>query len=804
MPPTRLPFDVPGAVLSRGRRSVWLAIVALSPLAWFGAAALENRLPHRTPASAIERDRAIDIARDFASGMHIDTSAWTVNVTPEDHETARDMEEATHASALARVTTPRTVEVKLSGPKAAWIVVHLTTAGRVLGFDVSKPERGALEPLPYDRAREIAERYLRAQLGADSPFALRPSTIKQGDKTGWTRDFAWQAAVPGAPATATFHLEVTGDRVTGDSRTLKWDANSAQNTKKPGPWRIIKIVFLAIFYCGFAIYGIVRYVRRSMEKEISHRRTAMVTACFMVAGTLLVALSNQMNVKTDADLSSGGRGVGIWTGLALTFAVMGLFFGVAYGAGEGDLREAYPGKLVSLDAVLSGKIFSANFARSLVAGVAAAAWFLLLQNAFLLVALAGVLGSGSEVLADRLHYPLLALLGEKFTDVAMVMGYGLMLPLTLVRSRIRRPWLVYTLVAILCAIGARGAAPETDQWQVKLALQVLIAGATCLPFFLGDLATSISSVTVLIVVGELLRRSAVSPEWHRSAYNHLLPAAVILFAIEIYFATRGRVYNEEEVRPLYARHLALRQSLAAEIGAARTAQLRLLPDAPPRIAGLTVAGSCTPAREVGGDFFDYYALDDHRLGVFIAEGGNRELGSAMTIALAKGFLMYSARLDLPPVELLRRLRETLGSVLRGENTPISVLYAVIDGHSGSVRYARSGASPRVLLNGTPLAEEVASDRSGQIRHGAATLGVDDALVFFTDGLASQAMERGRQSAEQLLRDLRRRCADGTAEVLHQALVDAVFKRKKEAPPDDVTAVIVCRERRAAEVLEGIA
>jgi serine phosphatase RsbU (regulator of sigma subunit) len=385
----------------------------------------------------------------------------------------------------------------------------------------------------------------------------------------------------------------------------------------------------------------------------------------------------------------------------------------------------------------------------------------------------------------------------------MVIGYGLMLPLTLLRSRVRKPWLLYLMVFILCALGSRGAAPDTPQWQIKAAIQFLLAAAACLPFFFGDLAASISAVMATVVVGELMRLSVTSPDWHHAAYGRLLPFAIVFLAVELYYARRGRVYDEAEVRPLYAKHLALRQSLSAEIGAARTAQLRLLPDAPPRIAGLTIAGSCTPAREVGGDFFDYYALDDHRVGVFVAEGGNRELGSAMTIALAKGFLMYTARLDLAPVEILRRLRATLATVVRGEATAMSVLYAVIDGHSGLVRYARAGSSPRLLLNGNALAEEIGAD-GDEIRHGAAQLAPHDSLVFFTDGLALQAAERTHKSPEQFFRDLRARFAEAGADELHVAMLDTVLKRAKEAPPDDVTAVVVCRQSRATEALEGIA
>jgi len=805
MPTTRLPFDVSRGVLSRGRRYAWIAILALSPAAYFGAAALESRLPHQAKA-AIERDRAIAIARQFANRIRPDSADWTASVQPEDNDQNAAALEKMRVRGIDRIAAAKTIQVKFSATTERWIIVHLTPAGRVVGFGSTGPEKGS-RPIPSEeRARAIAEQYLRTSLGADAPFELRPAPAKNTDQTGWQRQFSWQAALQSSPhATATFRVYMTGDQITGDNRTVKFDADAGKAIRSGmTPWRIGYVAVLVIFYVGFAIYAIVRYVRRSIEKEISHRRTLLVTAAFLVVGTMLVAVSHSVNVNTTAELSGGAKAIVVWVSIALTFSVIGLFLGIAYGAGEGDLREAYPGKLVALDAFLSGKLFSANFARSLLAGVAAAGWVLLVENALLLPTLTQPLSNGnSDIISDHLPFPLLTLFVERIPDIAMVIGYGLMLPLTFLRSRIRKPWLLYSLVFLLCALGSRAAVPDTAQWQLKAALQFLMAAAACLPFFFGDLAASIGAVISTVVVGELLRLSVTSPDWHQAAYGRLLPFAIAFLTVEIYFARRGRVYEEEEVRPLYAKHLALRQSLSAEIGAARTAQLRLLPDAPPRIAGLTIAGSCTPAREVGGDFFDYHALDDHRLGVFIAEGGNRELGSAMTIALAKGFLLYTARLDLTPVEILRRLRAALAVVVRTENTPMSVLYAVIDGHSGFVRYARAGSSPRVLLNGNPLAEEIATD-GDELRHGAAQLAAHDSLVFFTDGLALQAAERVHKSPEQFLRELRARFGEAGAAELHGALLDTVLKRAKEAPPDDVTAVVVCRESRATEALEGIA
>jgi sigma-B regulation protein RsbU (phosphoserine phosphatase) len=335
----------------------------------------------------------------------------------------------------------------------------------------------------------------------------------------------------------------------------------------------------------------------------------------------------------------------------------------------------------------------------------------------------------------------------------------------------------------------------------------MFVASVCLPFFLGDLVAAVSSLVALDYAGALIRRSVESTEWHDIAYYQVLPVAAFFLAVQLYCAWRGRVYREEEVHPRYARNLAERLSLTAEIGAARLAQLRLLPDAPPRITGLAIAGSCVPAREVGGDFFDYYALDDHRLGVFLAEGGNRQLGSAMTIALAKGFLMYTARLDLSPVEILRRLRAALASVLGGDDAPMTVLYAVIDGRNGSVRYARAGDWPRLSINGKALAEEIVSDRRDgfTIRHGAATLAPLDVIFFYTDGWAAQIAGRTRKGPEDFIVRTTRKLGDVPAGELHDALMRAALRRK-DAPPDDVTTVMVRREDTATsmQAVGGIA
>lgn len=794
-----VPLHDPG--VARKRQVAWIVILGLSPLAYFGAAAIEERLPHQASTAAVSREQALASGRAFAASLHTDVSGWKYGITTSDDSRIGRLLDRTHPPAIDSVAAPTVIETHFGRSARDWVIVTERPDGEVLGFRSSKPDKAG-QPIDEAKARGIAEQYLRERLGAGSPLRLNDSRVTAGsDNGGWIRHFTWEFPIDGLPqATAKVAIEIAGDRIVSERRSADFQPDFRKTLSEPkGRWADARKIGTVVLFALFAIYAVVRYVQRSLEKEISHRRTLMVIGAFVVVGCAMMFGNDQFGV---AAASGSQTAAAVWFAFITGFVVVGVFFGVAYGAGEGDLREMYPGKLCSLDALLSGKIFSANFARSLLGGAAVAGWLLLAQNAALLAASGGPVGGEGWLSPNpSIIYPLIDLTSDSTISLVLAFGYGLLLPLTLLRKWKLRPWTLYTLLVLFCAIAADVAAPNGNTWRNSVILVSTLVAAICGPFFFGDLVASVTSLFAVALVGDLLRRSAVTAQWHAIAYGEALPAAVAFLAVELFFAWRGRLYDEEEVRPLYARNLAHRQALSAEIAAARVAQLRLLPDAPPPIAGLTIAGSCTTAREVGGDFFDYYALDTHRVALFVAEGGDRELGSAMAIALAKGLLLYTSSLDLPPIEVLRRLRTTLGSVLHGEAT-LTVLYAVIDGRDGSLRYARSGRSPRLLLNGAPLAEEIVADRADgfEIRHGAATLAENGTLLVFTDGLSRQLARRSPQRVEETVRELGRRC--GEASDVHRAVLDAAFRRKKDTPPDDVTTVVICRPAVATEQAVG--
>ena len=789
------------------KRTAWLAVLVLSPLTYLGSYYLAKMLPSRNSVITLNREKAIQLGLQFAETRHIDARGWKPSVGTEKHKDLALVFAHVRPPALEQVTAASVARVRFLSPDAGkWIRVDLTPVGHVIGFWNTSPP-GPPAVITDDAAQSIATSFLRDFLGPASRFELKPPNMHFVDKKKQYRMFEWKTRAPDfSQAEADFQVQLFGDQVVSEECDVSIEGSYLKQFR---PARILNICLMAvsaIYLLVIGIYAVVRYVRRTSEKEVSHRRTILVALIFTAFSVFAIYYgAAESSMSVDGQPPTSAQKIVLLGIFAFTFSLMGAFFGMAYGAGEGDVRAVYPGKLTSLDALLSGKLFSANVARSLLAGCAFAGVMLLVQNVAHLATRAVNPVSDNEILSSLITS---APLGEAISDTALnavaIAAFGLLVPIAFLRPRVRKEWVFYALLPLFSMLCATIWSADQSAWRNLITTLMVSVAAACLPFFYGDLLAAISSIVALDLTAKLIYRSAVSERWAQISAPVVF-AGVGFILMEVYFAWRGRMYEEAEVRPLYARFLAEHLSLQAEIGAARQAQLRLLPDAPPRIVGLTIAGSCVPAREVGGDFYDFYALDDHRLGVFLAEGGNGELGSAMTIALAKGYLLYTARLDLGPVEILRRLREVLGATLNDGNASMSMLYAVIDARSATLRFARAGESPRLVLNGNSVVEEVVVSGADQMifRHGVSSIAPKDALVFYTDGLTAQIAEEKRERVDEFLAKTALKTRDASAAELHSAILKAAIKRKSELR-DDVTAVVIRLDEPGEQVIEGVA
>ncbi|HZL57958.1 MAG TPA: SpoIIE family protein phosphatase [Bryobacteraceae bacterium] len=780
---------LPEKSASPAMRRMWTAGFLLFPLALAAGFLLlvRNAPPSPVPVS-VSAGEAVRIARDFAIRQGIPAASWRASRSSGSQDQLLKFLNASRENArLWNVAPPLYGKVKLQAPDTKEsVTVRVSADGKILGFETKNiPVSGG------KLADADARRLATARLPPGFHFG-EPSIDKNDSLT----TYAFHSSdVRGADLVV--EIGVAGDRVVSDIATANVEGWAEKGARSAIVQTLLSIAG-SFFVCVVAVFSIYRYASRAMQGEISHRRSLTVA---LLCGFFCMVFGSNAVVNGSPELISLAL-------IALIFAVLGLIGGAllaaAYGSGEGDIREAWPGKLTSLDALLSGHVFSRNVGASTLGGVAFAGW-LILALAILTMPLKIAVPQGNQgMLTSFLRF---AWLMPLVTYPLMALGFaaaGLLQPLAFLQLFVRRAprWHLPTLLLSGFLVSTlRPHAPTDTEF---LASSAILVAALLIPFFLQDLfASLVCMTTVFSLIGCVTYVAAL----HGHAAARIVWYAAVVCSVSVFgliCVSRGKAFTEEEVRPLYARHIAERKSLEAEVSAAREAQLRLLPESVPEFEGLCISAACVPAETVGGDFYDFFPLGDGRLGVFLAEGNNRGLAAALTIALAKGYLMQCVERFREPVEILTRLETALVSIFGTETSiegpgsaPTAFAFAAIDTVKGEVRYARTGVYPKVVVvsaNRVPVTERMVpiKGRAAPIVEGWAPLEPGDHIVLFTDGIGRRLAATNRKP-EDVACALASRASGGVEELRERFLALS----KGGAEPDDLTVVII---RRNAESL----
>jgi serine phosphatase RsbU (regulator of sigma subunit) len=132
-----------------------------------------------------------------------------------------------------------------------------------------------------------------------------------------------------------------------------------------------------------------------------------------------------------------------------------------------------------------------------------------------------------------------------------------------------------------------------------------------------------------------------------------------------------------------------RERIEQELRVARLIQQTLLPKRVPELPGYQLAAYYQPAREVGGDFYDFLELDDGHFGLVVGDVTDKGVPAALVMATTRTMLRASAqRLDSPG-EVLKRVNEVIVRDIP-PNMFITCLYAILEPKTGVLRYANAG------------------------------------------------------------------------------------------------------------------
>ncbi len=260
------------------------------------------------------------------------------------------------------------------------------------------------------------------------------------------------------------------------------------------------------------------------------------------------------------------------------------------------------------------------------------------------------------------------------------------------------------------------------------------------------------------------------------------------------FGTLATAFNQMAMDLEHNQSLAVeRERLRRELELSRQIQIDMLPRAPLRFGAAEIKGISIPAREVGGDFFNYFELSPNRLGLLVGDVSGKGVSAALLMANVQATLR--ARLPLQPdlavlADLLdRELDETTpGSVF------VTLFVAVLEDGGHELRYVNAGHNTQYVLRAKGGLERLTSTGlpiglySGHgYKEGRVRLDTDDLLFFFTDGLVETENDQGDMfGAERLEAVLEESHLQGIDTVLERLERDVSAFRGRGEPMDDAT------------------
>jgi serine phosphatase RsbU (regulator of sigma subunit) len=132
-----------------------------------------------------------------------------------------------------------------------------------------------------------------------------------------------------------------------------------------------------------------------------------------------------------------------------------------------------------------------------------------------------------------------------------------------------------------------------------------------------------------------------------------------------------------------------RERIEQELRVARSIQQASLPKEVPTLEGWHISPLYRPAREVGGDFYDFFELQDGRLGIVVGDATGHGVPAALVMASARSMLRAVAQASDSPGDALRMVNDPLATDIP-PNMFVTCFYAILEPESGSLSYANAG------------------------------------------------------------------------------------------------------------------
>jgi serine phosphatase RsbU (regulator of sigma subunit)/HAMP domain-containing protein len=241
-----------------------------------------------------------------------------------------------------------------------------------------------------------------------------------------------------------------------------------------------------------------------------------------------------------------------------------------------------------------------------------------------------------------------------------------------------------------------------------------------------------------------------------------------------------------------------------ELSLASRIQERLLPSALPRLPGFELERHYEPAKEVGGDYYDFIPIDADHLGVVVADVSGKGIPASLVMTMTRSLLRLAAKGEASPQRTIDRVHRALVQDLPS-GMFVTLVYFVVDARNREARLVRAGHNPPIFWRAAdstlhdvrPRGLGIGIDREGS--RFSAELALErihfqpgDVLVTYSDGVVEAKNRKGAEYGLERLGSVVAANAEGGAGSLLAAVLRDVKSHVRDADPSDDVTIVVLR------------
>lgn len=778
--------------------------------------------PYSSVDFRLTRSEAIKIAKDYLSDKDIDFSSYSVEGFVAEQSTVNKY--------LSKTLGNEEYSKLLNDPDwnlFGWTIffhqnisgdipqttytIHVSNSGRISAYEREIPDSLSSPSLDKQSALDL----MTETINNNFPIDLSEYELKESREENYSNrtdhDFIWKRTNEIVPGEMVVRGKIQGNQAGQYSVSfLVPESDRGMFDTGEAVFGTVSVIFVA-FLMVFALYYFLKKYHQG-EIWINVGRSLFVIY-FLV--TLLVIINEWPNIGLGVQIGSLNFFavkfiVVVLNGLLVQFLLALMVF-ATWSVSESYAREFWSEKLNGTDSIIKRHIFTLSAGTSLLRGLIIGLGISLLY----LIASISLNEPGSKIFFSPVasfdvfygFMPFISIVGEAFIEATLGGIVVTFFIASLTFSKWRKKWLsiLFVGVSTIAFTVVASTPPSVNNFLTNLLFGFLFGILIAYLFFKFDLLTILAALFYSALTFDFFTLFSSSAKFFE--INSYL--VFILFAAvpAIYIISRikkEKFVLEDYGLPSHIEKISERERLKKEMEIAAKVQLSLLPKEQPAIEGYDIASLSIPAKEAGGDYYDYVKLSDGRLGIAIGDVSGKGVGAAIYMTLTKGILQAHAEENVSPKVVLGKVNRLLYKTIE-KNSFVSMFYAILDVRNHSLLYSRAGHNPGIFCSfekqdskllmskGIALGLEEGKVFQETLNEDTIQLKNGDVVVFYTDGFTEAMNHKIELYGEKRLIDLIQQNREKQANEILNLILKDVHKFTKDYPQhDDMTLVILKR------------